>query len=299
MPEEGSEEARRKVEYYEDTAKILLEEGIHDVAVDFYTLAGMYSLLAGDEEGKRYVDKAIEICRNYGVSGHREVFANIGVQMFEGKHEGIEEEWNKIKGEYSEEEDQLVRELLERLREKAAKVEQVAAQVGEEWELIEGAGLQFESEGQVEQQIEEQVEQVAEGTFSEVEEGVKVEEEAGLEIAVIDPKNVYGRIRISEIAWRIGENTERIRQVLSALIERGKIAGKIKGDEYVQDEGISYHTFQVASKPQQAAEKPAFLSALKEKDVTAPARPGYKRCGVCGEEIPEAFMVCNHCGAHQ
>ncbi|MEM2047342.1 MAG: hypothetical protein QXZ06_05635, partial [Candidatus Jordarchaeales archaeon] len=63
MVEEGSEDAKKKAAYYEDTAKILLEEGIHDVAVDFYTLAGMYSLLAGDEDGRKYIDKAVEICK--------------------------------------------------------------------------------------------------------------------------------------------------------------------------------------------------------------------------------------------
>lgn len=292
MVEEGNEDAKRKVAYYEDTAKILLEEGIHDVAVDFYTLAGMYSLLAGDENGRKYIDRAVEICKKYGVSGHREVFANIGVRMFEGKYEGIEEDWSGIRGEYSEEEDQLIKELLERLKRKTVEVEQVVVQEAEEWEIAESEEVRSEVQGS---------EQVAGGMPSE--EGARVEEvkteEERLELTVIDPRKVYGRIKISEIAWRAGENTERVRQILSTLIQSGRIPGRIEGNEYIQEEGIAYQTIQTTSKPQRADEKTGFLSALKEKDVAAPTKPGYKRCGVCGEEIPEAFVVCTYCGARQ
>ncbi|MEM3663273.1 MAG: hypothetical protein QXW47_02195 [Candidatus Jordarchaeales archaeon] len=292
MVEEGSEDAKKKAAYYEDTAKILLEEGIHDVAVDFYTLAGMYSLLAGDEDGRKYIEKAVEICKNYGVSGHREVFASIGVRIFEGKYEGIEEEWSEIRGEYSEEEDQLVRELLEKLKRRSVEVEQVVVQEAEEWEIAEGGEGQFEG-----QSSEQATEGILLGEGARVEE-VKTEEER-VEVAVIDPRNVYGRIKISEIAWRAGENTERVRQVLSTLIQSGRIPGKIEGNEYIQDEGIICQTIQAISKPQRTNEKTGFLSALKERDVAAPTKPGYKRCGVCGEEIPEAFMVCTYCGARQ
>lgn len=292
MAEERSEEARRKAEYYEDTAKVLLEEGIHDVAVDFYTLAGMYSLLAGDKEGKKYIDKAVEICNNYDVSDHREIFANIGVQMFEGKYEGIEEKWNKIKGEYSEEEDQLIRELLERLKERIIEEHVVVQEVAEEWEVAVG------EEGQLEGQSSEQV--INEATLrGEVgAEEAKVEEER-VEVMVINPQNVYGKIKISEIAWRVGEDAERIKQILSKLIQGGRIGGRIEGNDYIRHESAIYHTFQVASKLQQIDEKSGFLSTLKERDVSAPTKPGYKRCGVCGEEIPEDSTICTYCGARQ
>lgn len=285
LAEERNEEARKKVAYYEDTAKILVEEGIYDVAVDFYTLAGMYSLLAGDGEGKKYVEKAIELCQKHGISDHRKVFADIGLWMFEGKYEEVEEEWNKIKSEYTEEEDQLVRELLEVLR--AAKAREEAQETVEGWEVVEEeAQLQMEGAG-----VEQEAMEV------KVEEGAGVEEKVG--ITLIDSDNVYGRISISDIAWRVGETSERIRQVLSVLIQSGRIPGKIEGNVYIQNEGLVPQIVQIAPKPRPVEAKTTFFTALKEKDVTAPTRPGYKRCGVCGEEIPEYLMICNCCGARQ
>ncbi|MEM1657900.1 MAG: hypothetical protein QXK94_02575 [Candidatus Jordarchaeales archaeon] len=287
LVEERSEEARKKVAYYEDTAKILVEEGIYDVAVDFYTLAGMYSLLAEDKEGKKYVEKAIEICQKHGVSDHRRVFADIGLRMFEGRYEEVEEEWSKIKAEYTEEEDQLVRELLEVLKATKVREESQETVEVEGWEIVEEeAPLQMEEEGVKREAVE-----------VKSEEGVGVRESTS--ITVIDSENVYGRMSISDIAWRVGESAERIRQVLSALIQSGRLPGKIEGDEYIQSEGVISQATQITPKPRSVETKVTFFAALKEKDVKAPTRPGYKRCGVCGEEIPEYLMICSYCGARQ
>lgn len=304
------EEIKEKVRYYEDTASILLDEGIYDIAVDFFTLAGLYSLSIDERKnGEKYIEKALEICRTQGVTGHRELFAGIGVKLYGGKYEEAEADWEKIKSEYSEEEDQLIKKIIGQMREatKTVSAEAVSQSLTETMPKGEGEEASEWEYVPVQDEVHGETAQPAEGVSKQVgvtEASVSVEEQSMLKDVSVNVRNPYSRIHISEIAWRVGQNIDYVRQVLNNLIQSGRIPGRIEGDEYVQS-GTTPPTFQMphpASPPSpqpQSTGSPSFLEALREKDITAPTRPGYKRCGVCGEEIPGWAKVCPHCGARQ
>ncbi|MHA1578996.1 MAG: PCI domain-containing protein [Candidatus Freyarchaeota archaeon] len=115
----------------------------------------------------------------------------------------------------------------------------------------------------------------------------------------VSGKNIYGRIKISDIAWRIGRTDDEVVKILSNLISQGRIPGYIQGDEYIQSPGEELTLLSTRGPPSPQAEAPSRFFISSEADVTAETREGYKRCGVCGEEIPNWTKICPKCGAKQ
>jgi len=112
-------------------------------------------------------------------------------------------------------------------------------------------------------------------------------------------KNIYGRIKIRDIAWRIGKTDDEVVEILSNLINQGRIPGYIQGDEYIQSPGEELTLLSTPGPSSLRAETPSRFFISSEADVTAETREGYKRCGVCGEEIPNWTKICPRCGAKQ
>ena len=112
-------------------------------------------------------------------------------------------------------------------------------------------------------------------------------------------KNIYGRIKISDIAWRIGKTDDEVVEILSNLINQGRIPGYIQGDEYIQSPGEELTLLSTRGPSSLRTEAPRRFFISSEADVTAETREGYKRCGVCGEEIPNWTKICPKCGAKQ
>ncbi|MEM3525974.1 MAG: hypothetical protein QXV37_01045, partial [Candidatus Jordarchaeaceae archaeon] len=112
-------------------------------------------------------------------------------------------------------------------------------------------------------------------------------------------KNIYGRIKISDIAWRVNKTENDIIEVLSNLINRGRIPGYIQGDEYIQIQGEELTKLSPRITPSPQAETSHQFFTVPEADVSAKTREGYKRCGVCGAEIPDWTKICPKCGAKQ
>jgi tetratricopeptide (TPR) repeat protein len=118
--------------------------------------------------------------------------------------------------------------------------------------------------------------------------------------AQIAGKNIYGRIKISEMAWRVSKTDSDLTEALSNLINQGKIPGYIQGDEYIQtpDEALTKLSTRGSGLAPSAEASSQFFTT-SEADVSAKTREGYKRCGVCGTEIPNWTKICPKCGAKQ
>lgn len=114
----------------------------------------------------------------------------------------------------------------------------------------------------------------------------------------ISGKNLYGRIKISDMAWRVNRTDNELTEALSNLINQGKIPGFIQGDEYVQTQGEAL-TKLSPSATAPRVEAPSQFFTVPEADVSAKTREGYKRCGVCGAELPDLMKICPKCGAKQ
>nr|MDO8079668.1 hypothetical protein [Candidatus Freyarchaeota archaeon] len=112
-------------------------------------------------------------------------------------------------------------------------------------------------------------------------------------------KNIYGRIKISDMAWRVSRMDNELTEALSNLINQGKISGYIQGDEYIQTQGEVLTKLSTRGGPAPRAETPSQFFTTSEADVSAKTREGYKRCGVCGAEIPDWTKICPKCGAKQ
>jgi hypothetical protein len=112
-------------------------------------------------------------------------------------------------------------------------------------------------------------------------------------------KNIYGRIKISDMAWRVNRTDNDLIEALSNLINQGKIPGSIQGDEYVQTQGEALTKLTAPSMTAPPVEAPSKFFTVPEADVSAKTREGYKRCGVCGAEIPDWTKICPKCGAKQ
>jgi len=114
-------------------------------------------------------------------------------------------------------------------------------------------------------------------------------------------KNIYGRIKISDLAWRVNKTDNELIEALSNLINQGRIPGYIQGDEYIQapDEALTMLSVPSYKTPAYATEKATQFFTTSEADISAKTREGYKRCGVCGSEIPEWTRICPKCGAKQ
>ncbi|MEM2146961.1 MAG: hypothetical protein QW279_16480 [Candidatus Jordarchaeaceae archaeon] len=112
-------------------------------------------------------------------------------------------------------------------------------------------------------------------------------------------KNIYGRIKISDLAWRVNRTDNELIEVLSNLINQGRIPGYIQGDEYIQIQGEALTKLTPQLTPTPTVETPSQFFTTSEADVSAKTREGYKRCGVCGAEIPEWTKICPKCGAKQ
>ncbi len=112
-------------------------------------------------------------------------------------------------------------------------------------------------------------------------------------------KHIYARIKISDMAWRVGRTDNELTEALSNLINQGKIPGYIQADEYIQTPDGELTQLSTPSIPAPTAEASSQFFTTTEADVKAETREGYKRCGVCGAEIPDWTKICPKCGAKQ
>lgn len=112
-------------------------------------------------------------------------------------------------------------------------------------------------------------------------------------------KNIYGRIKISDMAWRVNRTDNELIEILSNLINQGRISGYIQGDEYIQVQGEALTKLTPQITPAPSVEKPSQFFTTPEADVSTKTREGYKRCGVCAAEIQEWIKICPKCGAKQ
>ncbi|MFB0563707.1 MAG: PCI domain-containing protein [Candidatus Lokiarchaeia archaeon] len=412
-------DVKRKIEYYSDTANLLLEEGAHDIASDFFTLAGFYSLFVRDSvSAKDFTDKALESCNRGNIEDHHYFFALSLKELISGNIDQALDYWNSTKSKYTEDEIDLVEQVLsahkevlpqettedaldtflevtkdaeertsldvfeeialEASQEEAPTIDETPQETvtpfwaeeeprppieevpmqpettiqepEDEWQLISEPSespqiTQPEIEPTLEQEPEERVyptetirpppetsipsqpplrPQIPPVTPqpSPPEVGIstpeapitpqpvppRTEPPAAPKIGAPPTKppltqvgglNIYGRIKISDMAWRVGRTGNELTEALSNLINQGKISGYIQADEYIQtpDEGLTQLSTQ--SVPAPTAEAPSQFFTTVEADVTAQTREGYKRCGVCGAEIPDWTKICPKCGAKQ
>ncbi|MHA1208645.1 MAG: hypothetical protein ACTSRF_05360 [Candidatus Freyarchaeota archaeon] len=107
------DDVKRKIEYYAETANLLLEEEAYDIASDFFTLAGYYSLSIGDSaSAASFTEKALESCKKGNVEDHHYIFALSLKELNSGNLEKAIEHWNQTKNKYTEDEIELVERVL-------------------------------------------------------------------------------------------------------------------------------------------------------------------------------------------
>ncbi|MBS7280770.1 MAG: hypothetical protein KIH09_13200 [Candidatus Freyarchaeota archaeon] len=414
-------DVNRKIDYYSETANLLLEEEAYDIASDFFTLAGFYSLSIRDiDSAKNFSAKSLESCKKGKIQDHHYLFASSLKELCSGNLSKATDYWNKIKNKYTDDEVQLVEQILGGYQESIpqekgeelldtflemthTKEEALPLDVFEEIaqettqatpptseappeEKFTPPWIEEEQTSPIEKEVtpapritgtepEEEWELVSQPLepppMTQPEKEPVFMEETEVETqtppaptptakplippstplkpltppvtppppqkvplstpapavapkpAPLEPppatikrepaplapppatrvggKNIYGRIKIRDIAWRVGKSDEELRAVLSNLINQGKIAGYIQGDEYIQapDEALTMLSVPSYKTPPYATEKATQFFTTSEADISAQTREGYKRCGVCGSEIPEWTRICPKCGAKQ
>lgn len=414
-------DVKRKIEYYADTANLLLEEEAYDIASDFFTLAGFYSLSVGDSaQAKDFTDNALESCKKGNIEDHHYIFALSLKELSSGNINKAIEYWNKTKTKYTEDEIDLVEqvlgshreappiestestEALDNFLEAAHTEERISMDVFEEialettrqestiidespQETVTPYWAEEESQASIEKEVSPQPETTIQEPEEEwqlvpqpselpqkaqpkIEPIIKEEPKEMLgtpqtinpppkpfvppqsplrpQIPPVAPrpspqervistpkvtippkplplsteppaamkmgaptkpapptrvtgKNLYGRIRISDMAWRVGRTENELVEALSNLINRGKISGFVQAGEYIQtpDEAMTQLSTPGVTAPPTEAPSQFFTSS--EADVTAETKAGYKRCGVCGAEIQDWTKICPKCGAKQ
>lgn len=409
-------DTKRKIEYYADTANLLLEEEAYDIASDFYTLAGFYSLNLGDSaSAKEFTAKALESCRKGNIQDHHYLFALSLQELSSSNIDKAVEYWNRTKSKYTEDEIELVEQILgahrevlpqegaeealdtfleatqdeeervsmeifeeialETTQQKTQPVEEASQETispywaeeetpavrekeypqpetpvqepEEEWELVpEPSEPTHIEQPEIEPVIKEEAEEIirrpeplepAKETFipsqippkpqimpaaprispqefelskpqptitsqpPPIEGGPPAPvKEAPITSAIkVSGKNLYDRIKISDIAWRVGRTEKEMVDALSNLINQGRIPGYIQAGEYIQNPNVERTQLSTQIAPTPTAEAPSKFFTTSEADVTAATKEGYKRCGVCGVEIPDWTRICPKCGAKQ
>ncbi len=411
-------DVKRKIEYYSDTANLLLEEGAYDIASDFFTLAGFYSLFIGDSvSAKGFTDKALESCGRGNIEDHHYFFALSLRELSSGNIDQALEYWNSIKSKYTEDEIDLVEQVLsahkevlpqestedaldtflevtqgteervsldvfeeialETYQEESPTIDEAPQETvtpywaeeepqppievpmqpettiqepEEEWQLVsEPSESPQITRSEIEPTLEEEPEEMVDTTEtiqpapdtsipaqpplrpqippvtpppSPPEGGISTPEapitpqpvppstepsaapKMGIPTTTVPStraggKNIYDRIKISDMAWRVGRTDNEITEALSNLINQGKIPGYIQADEYIQTPDVDLTQLSTQSVPAPTAEASSQFFTTSEADVAAETREGYKRCGVCGAEIPDWTKICPKCGAKQ
>ncbi|WXG40407.1 MAG: hypothetical protein WED07_06270 [Candidatus Freyarchaeum deiterrae] len=415
-------EVKRKIEYYSETANLLLGEEAYDIASDFFVLAGYYSISNGDSASVAgFTEKALESCKKGKIKDHHYLFALSLKELTSGNFDKAVEYWNSTKNKYTEDEIQLVEQVLSSYKEllpqknteeetldtfleetqntedknsmdmfekialetagpepqtskensqetvsphwaasepqplKERKVtpqpETTIQEPSDEWQLVtQPLESPLITPPKTKPKLEEKPEPlVAKPKTAQPALKISIPPQPPLKpqtpqlappprpqkelrvstpAAAIPPrpiptytepaltpkvsapakpiqqtqivgKNLYSRIKLSDMAWRVCKADNELTDAISNLINQGKIPGYIQGDEYIQTPGGPLIKLSTRGSPAPCAEPPSQFFKTSEADVSAKTREGYKRCGVCGTELPEWTKICPKCGAKQ